>query len=322
MAGRAELDEAVLADLAHGVLGGLEIGARVELVRLLGQDLADRAGDGQAVVGVDIDLAHAVLDAALDLFHRHAPGLGNGAAVLVDDVLQFLGNRRGAVHHQVGVGQALVDLLDHVHGQDVAVRLARELVGPVAGAHGDGQGVDAGALDELDRLVGIGQQLVMAEHALEAVAVFRLAHAAFQRAQHAQFAFNRHAAGVGHLDHLAGDLDVVLVGGGGLGVLHQRAVHHHRGEAVLDRRGAGGRAVAVVLVHAHRDVGIDLGQGVDHPGQHDVVGVVRAPRDGLDDDRGVDGFRRLHDRQALFHVVDVEGRQRIVMLRRMIQQLS
>jgi hypothetical protein len=34
---------------------------------------------------------------------------------------------------------------------------------------------------------------------------------------------------------------------------------------------------------------------------------------------GVDGFRRLHDRQALFHVVDVEGRQRIVMLRRMIQ---
>ena len=55
------------------------------------------------------------------------------------------------MHHQVGVGQAGVDLLDHMHGQDVAVGLARELVGAVAGAHGDGQGVHLGALDEIHR---------------------------------------------------------------------------------------------------------------------------------------------------------------------------
>src|SRR5690606_10334758 len=143
--------------------------------------------------------------------------------------------------------------LDHVHGQDVAVRLARELIGAVRGAHGDGQGVDFGGLDEVDGLIRVGQQGRVVQLAFKAVAVLGLAHAGFQRAQNAQFALDRDAARVGHLDHATGDVDVVVVGGGGLGVFFQRAVHHHRGEAVLDGGGAGGRAVAVVLVHADRD---------------------------------------------------------------------
>ena len=58
-------------------------------------------------------------------------------------------------------GSLRVDLLDHVHGEDVAVGLAGELVGAVAGAAGDRQRVDLGARDEVDGLVGIGQQLVV-----------------------------------------------------------------------------------------------------------------------------------------------------------------
>ena len=109
------------------------------------------------------------------------------------------------MHHQMGVGQAPVDLLDHVHGQHVAVRLAGELVGAVAGAHGDGQGVDLGGAHEIHRLVRIGQQLVVAELALEAVAVFLLAHAGLEAAQHAELALDRGADPVGHVDHPAGD---------------------------------------------------------------------------------------------------------------------
>ena len=41
-------------------------------------------------VGVDVDLAHAVLDAFDDLFHRYAIGLGDGTAVGVDDLEPFL----------------------------------------------------------------------------------------------------------------------------------------------------------------------------------------------------------------------------------------
>jgi hypothetical protein len=46
-------------------------------------------------------------------------------------------------------GDAGVDLLDALDGQDVAGRGTGELVGAVAGADGDGQRVDAGLLDEV-----------------------------------------------------------------------------------------------------------------------------------------------------------------------------
>ena len=104
-----------------------------------------------------------------------------------------------------------MDFLDHVHGEDVAVRLARELVGAVRGPHRDRQRVDLGGADEIDRLVRIGQQLVVADLAFDAVAVLLLAAAMFQRAEHAEFAFDRGADPVRHLDHAAGDIDVVVI---------------------------------------------------------------------------------------------------------------
>src|SRR3954468_16155082 len=67
LAGGVEFLQALLAELGHRLHGGLQILARVELARVLGQHLADLAGHRHAVVGVDVDLAHAVLDAALDL---------------------------------------------------------------------------------------------------------------------------------------------------------------------------------------------------------------------------------------------------------------
>ena len=67
-----------------------ETRAKIELFRLLGQQFANSAGHRHAIVRVDVDLAHAVLDTKLNLFHRHAVGLLHLAAVLVDDVLQVL----------------------------------------------------------------------------------------------------------------------------------------------------------------------------------------------------------------------------------------
>ena len=129
----------------------------IELARILGHRLSDRAGDRKPRVGVDVDLADAVADAQLDLLDRHAPGRADLAAVLVDDVDELLRHRRRAVHDEVGRRELLVDLLDHVHREHRAVGLARELVGAVARADGDRERVDAGLLDELDRLVGVGQ---------------------------------------------------------------------------------------------------------------------------------------------------------------------
>ncbi len=45
------------------------------------------------------------------------------------------------------------DFLDAVDGENVAGRRLGELVGAVAGADGDGQGIDLGGLDEGQRLL-------------------------------------------------------------------------------------------------------------------------------------------------------------------------
>ena len=100
--------------------------------------------------------------------------------------------------------------------------------------------------------------------ALGAVAVFLLAHAGFERAEHAEFAFDRDAAEMRHVGDGLGDADIVVLVAGRLAVGLQRAVHHHRGEAGLDRGHAGGGFVAVVEMHADRDVRIDFGHRVHH----------------------------------------------------------
>ena len=225
------------------------------------------------------------------------------------------------MHHQMRVRQPAMDFLDHFHGEDVAVGLARELVGAMRGAHRDRQRVDLGGADEIDRLVRIGQQLVVADLAFDAVTVLLLAAAMFERAEHAEFTFDRGADPVRHLDHAAGDVDVVVIIRRGLGVGLERAVHHDGGKAVLERRGAGRFLVAMVLMHAERDLRIHLLQRVDHLRQHDVVGVGARAARGLDDDRRIDGCRRLHDRKPLLHIVDVEGRHAVAMLGGVVQQL-
>src|ERR1700689_3448013 len=56
--------------------------------------------------------------------------------------------------------------------------------------------------------------------------------------------------------------------------------------------------------------------------EHDVVGVGARAARGLDDDGGVEAGGRFHDRECLFHIVDVEGRHAVVVLRRVIEQLA
>src|SRR6059058_2487897 len=89
------------------------------------------------------------------------------------------------------IRQPAMDLLDHPHRKNVSVRLARELVGAMRGAHRDRQRIDLGGADEIDSLVRIGQQLVAADLAFKAVAILLLAAAVLERAEHAELALDR-----------------------------------------------------------------------------------------------------------------------------------
>ena len=98
-----------------------------------------------------------MLDAKLNLFDGHTPSLANVAAVLVNDVLKRLRNRRTAVHHEMAIGEPLVNLDDAIHGQRLAGWLACELVSTVAGAYRHRQGITACVRDKSLGFVRIGQ---------------------------------------------------------------------------------------------------------------------------------------------------------------------
>src|ERR1700687_902226 len=88
-----EFLQPLFAKPSHRLHRGFEIFARIEFLRIVVQYLSYLPGHRHAVVGVDVDLADAVLDAALDLGNRHAPGRLHLAAIGVDDVLQVLRHR-------------------------------------------------------------------------------------------------------------------------------------------------------------------------------------------------------------------------------------
>ena len=153
--------------------------------------------------------------------------------------------------------QELVDLDQAVHFQRFARGLLGELVSAVAGANGDGQGVQAGELYELGSLRGIGE----VAQAVEPGAV-----AVFDAAQTTDFAFHRDPLGMGHLHHFARGLDVVVKAGGRLAIRHQRPIHHDAGEAQFDGGLAGLHAVAVVQVKHQGNFRIEFRRR-----QHEVI---------------------------------------------------
>src|SRR5690606_26517035 len=234
LAGGAEDFQARDHDILHGGDRGPQPFARVEFGFVFGKEAAHGGGGGQAQVGVDVHLAHAVADAFLDFLDRDAVSFLHFAAILVNQFEQVLRYGGGAVHHEVGIGQAAVDFADAADGKRVSRGGTAEFVGAVAGANGNGEGIDVGVGDKAGGFLGVGQHLVVAEDAFGANAVFFAGHAGLQGAQAADLAFDGDAAGMGQFDHFAGDFDVVVIIGRGLAVGAQGAVHHHGGEAELD----------------------------------------------------------------------------------------
>ncbi len=222
----------------------------------------------------------------------------------------------------MGVRDTGVDFLDAVDTQHGPGGRLGELVRAVGGADGDGQGVHLGQLHEFSRFVRVGQQLVVAQRAFGAVAIFRFTVAGFQRTQTTQFAFYGHANSVGHIHHVAADVDVVLERGRGLAVGHQRAVHHHGREAGLDGLDTNRGGCAVILVHHHGDVWIHFHGGFDQVTQEGFTSVLTRTGGTLHDHGAVAFVSRFHDGLDLFQVVHVERWQTIAVLSGVVQQLT
>jgi len=170
--------------------------------------------------------------------------------------------------------------------------------------------------------LGIRQHLAVVQLAFGADAVFLAGVAGFQVAQAAEFAFHGHAHLVGHLHHLAGDIDVVVEAGGGLAVFHQRAVHHHRAEAQVNGAGADLGAGAVVLVHHQGDVRVGLGGGLDQVLDEGLTSILAGASAGLQDDRGAHFVGGGHHGLHLLEVVDVESRNAVAVGSGVVEQFA
>ena len=189
-------------------------------------------------------------------------------------------------------------LLQHVEAQRrgnqdalliAGALLGGELVGAVAGADGDGQGVAARLGDKLLHLLGVGVVGLLGGDL----------HVVLDAGQSAQLGLYHHAVVVGVLHNLLGDLDVLLEGLGG-------GVDHDGGKAAVDAGLAGLKVGAVVQMQHDGDVGALDDGGLHQLHQIGVVGVGPGALGHLEDQRSIQIPGSLSDALDDLHVVDVE----------------
>ena len=89
-----------------------------------------------------------------------------------------------------------------------------------------------------------------------------------------------------------------------------------------DRGQASGLVIAVILMQADRNGWIDIRQRIDHPRQHQILGIGACTARRLQNNRRIAGCRSFHHGKPLLHIVDVEGGNAVTILGSMIEQLS
>lgn len=75
-------------------------------------------------------------------------------------------------------------------------------------------------------------------------------------------------------------------------------------------------------MHADGNMRVKLDRRADQMRKDNVICKFARTAAGLHDDRAVGCIRGLHDREHLFHIVDVERRQPIVVLGGMVEKLA
>ena len=229
-------------------------------------------------------------------------GIGQLAAVGVDDVNVFLGHGAGAVEHDGESGELLHNGVENVECQgrrnELAVGVAgallgSELVCAVAGTDGDGQGVATGAGGEVDYLLGVGVGVVVSGNLI------------LNAGENAQLTFDGNVVLVGVVNNLLGEGHVLLVG-------EVAAVDHHRRETVVDA--ALAKLEAVTVVEVQNDLGIlpaeFLGVGhstLGHIAEQGRVSVVASALGHLENNGRLLLCGGLDDGLELLHVVEVES---------------
>ena len=250
--------------------------------------LADGSGHGNTNIGVYIDFADSHGSSLTQHILRNTNSVGHLTAVLVDHLDVVLVNGGRTVQYDGEAGQTALHLFQNVKTQ-LRLLAGLKLVGAVAGADGDGQGVHTGAVYEILNLFRAGVALVTGLYL----------YIIFHAGQGAKLALNHYTVGVGILNHLFGQSNVLLIGLAG-------AVDHHGGEAAVNAGLAGLKIRAVIQVQGDGQTGL-FGGSLYHSNQVVVRGVLACAGGALQDHRGVQLLGCTGDALHDLHVIYIES---------------
>jgi len=298
----------VLVELDEVVTSVSEVLTRIVVLGVLDKVLTDSSSHGKTTIRVDVDLADSALDSLTDLVLRNTDGVLDLATVLVDGLHVLLRDRGRTVENDGEARDALLDLVEDVE-TEVGLCARGELDDTVAGADGDGEGVDASALDKVDDLVGVG---VVAGLGLDII---------LDTSEDTELTLDGDVELVGVVDDLLGKSDVLLIG-------KSRTVDHDVAETAGDAVNDELVAVTVVEVESDGDtlvLGIDLLGVLDgtlgHVAEKGLVGVGASTLRDLEDDRALGLDASGDDSLHLLHVVEVEGGDSEALLHGMCEHL-
>ena len=222
----------------------------------------------------------------------------------------------------MSVGQFFVNLFNHVDCEDLTVRLAGKLVSTVRRTDGNGQSVQFGFGNESGCLVRVGNQTFFINHAFSSVTVFLVAFAGFKRTDNAEFAFNRGTNGMCTRNDFFGYVNVVFERRRRFAVSFQRTVHHYGRIAVYNRGLANVYRRTVILMQTNRQFGEHFDTGGNHMTNHRITGKFAGTGRSLQDNRSVYFLGSLQNGDNLFHIVNIESGNTVVVLGGMVKNLT
>ena len=302
--GTKHVHDLVGVELLHLITGRTEILPRIELARLLVEDLADSGCHGKTGIGIDVDLADSALGSLAKLLLRNTYSVRKFATVGIDDVHIFLWDGRRAMEYDRESRELLLDLVENVEcewrrdkttGLRVPCALLRlELVCTVGCSDGDGERVATCTGSEINYLLRLG------------IVGFLSGNLILDTCEDTQFGLNGHIVLVCIFNDLPGEGDIVLIWEGG-------CIDHNGREAHVDAALAKLERIAVIEMEADlrmlpSEFLCIFNSTLCHVTEKSLVGIVACTLGNLEDYRGLCFGSSLDDSLELLHIVEIECR--------------
>ena len=132
-----------------------EILSGIEMIGMFRKMFANGTGHCETEVGVDVDFANCHFCGLTKHIFGDTDGIGHCAAVAVDHFNVFGDNGRSTVENDGEFGQAFADFFEDIESQ-LGFLTGFEFVCAVAGADGDGEGVNPCAGNKFFDFFGTG----------------------------------------------------------------------------------------------------------------------------------------------------------------------